>query len=165
MNRFLGYFNLFGVFALTLLSAAQWRTNSRLNLEEIELEKTRLEQVAKIAEQDKAIKGCAADLEEFRGRLTKADASLHDTESRLAATAAERDQLSEDRTRLAEERGRLRANLDHWIAAVTERDKALKQAGEDIQKLCADRNEAVTRFNELVGKYNAMVKAANVKDK
>ena len=39
MNRFLHYFNLAGVLALTALCVAQWQANRRLNLETASLEK------------------------------------------------------------------------------------------------------------------------------
>jgi chromosome segregation ATPase len=151
MNRFLQYFNFIGIVALAVLCAAQWRTNRRLNLEIFDLDKTRLDQLAKIAEEDKAIKGYVADLDELRQRLTLSEAALKESQEKFAVVATERDKL-------VTERDALKTSLDKFTAALAERDAALKQAGEQIQKLAADRDEAVAKFNDLADKYNALVK-------
>lgn len=154
MSRFLQYFNLAGVAALAILCAIQWQQNSRINQEVIELEKVRLEQAAKIAEQANTIKGDAADLEEFRQRLVQTGNALKESDAKLAACTAERSQLTA-------ERDQLKATLDKWVAAVAERDKVLKQASDELVKLAKDRNEAVLKFNDLAGKYNGLVKDLN----
>jgi len=158
MNRFLNGFNLLGVIALAALCAVQWRNNGRINLQLIDLEKTRIAQSTKIAEQEKAIKGYVADLDDFRERLTRSEAALDKMETKLNTTIKERNQLTAQRDQLVAERDELKTTLDKWVAAVAERDKVLKQAGDEVQTLLQQRNDAIARFNDLVGKYNALVK-------
>ncbi len=151
MNRFLQYFNFIGIVALAFLCSAQWRTNRRLNLEIFDLEKVRLDQLAKINEQDKSIKGYFADLDELRQRLTLSESALKESQEKFAALATDRDKV-------IAERDALKTSLDKFTAAIAERDAALKQAGDQIQKLAADRDDAVSKFNDLADKYNALVK-------
>ena len=82
--KFIGYFNIPGVMSLAVLCAVQWQVNRRINLQAIDLEKTRQEQVLKIAEQDRTIKGYASDLEDFRRRLEQSDAALREAETKIA---------------------------------------------------------------------------------
>jgi chromosome segregation ATPase len=144
MTRFFQYLNFIGVLALIGLCCIQWRTNRQLNLQAIDLEKTRLQQTAQIAEQDKTIKGYAEDLEDFRRRLELSESAFKEVEQKLDAMTAERD--------------RLKIELDKWIVAVAERDAALKQASEQMQKLIAARDDAIEKFNELAVRYNKIVK-------
>ena len=144
MNRFFSIFNFLGVVAMGVLSCAQWQTNSRLEANVQRLDQTRIEQSARIAAQEQTLKDNAADLDDLRQRLSM-------SESALQTTIAQRD-------RFAAEGKLLRAALDKWIAAVKERDAALKQAGDLIQKLAAERNDAILKFNDLADKYNALVK-------
>ncbi len=154
MNRALTFINFVGILALAALCAVQWDTNRRVNLLAIDLEKTRLQQTDKIHEQGKTIKGYMADLDDFRQRLTLAESQLNDARQKLASVTNERNQLQADRDKL-------RKALDQWIAAVAARDEAIRHAGEQIEKLAADRNDAVHRFNDLAEKYNALVKDWN----
>src|ERR1700722_18391742 len=116
MNQAFSIFNFLGVIALCVLSAAQWQTNSRLEKRANNLNQTRIEQAATMAEQEKTLKVNATDLDDLRQRLSL-------SESDLKTTLAERD-------RLAAEAKTLKAALDKWLAAVKERDAALKQAGD-----------------------------------
>lgn len=146
MNRFFLIFNFLGVVVLCVLCAVQWQINSRLEHNAEQLTNTRIEQTAKITEQEISLKNDAADLEDVRQRLSM-------SESELKTAVADRD-------RFADEDKQLKAALDQWIAAVAARDKALRQAGDQIQKLSNERNDAVRKFNDLVGKYNALVSSA-----
>ena len=130
MNRFLSIFNCLGVAVLAVLCAVQWQANSRLENNVEQLDKTRIEQSAKIAQQESTLKDDAADLEDLRQRL-----SMSESELKTAVTQA----------------GQLKTALDKWKAA-------LKQAGEQIQKLAGERNEAIQKFNDLADKYNSLVK-------
>jgi uncharacterized coiled-coil DUF342 family protein len=136
----MNYLNFAGVVALAVLCGFQWQTNSRVNLEAQSLQKTTLEQAAKIDEQTRTIKNDAADLDDLRGRLSLSESALADDEATIK---------------------QLKNAMDKWIAAVAQRDQALKQAGGQIQKLAAERNEAILKFNDLAGKYNAVVKQLN----
>jgi chromosome segregation ATPase len=147
MNRFLQGFNLLGVFSLATLLVIQWQVNSRVNLRVNDLERIGQEQVAKLAEDDRTIKGYVTDLDEFRERLKLAETQLRDLENKLHVATVERDQL--------------KANLNQWVAAVAARDVAIKQAMDQIQKLAKERNDAIARLNDLTGKYNALVKQWN----
>lgn len=136
----MNYLNFTGVVALAVLCGFQWQTNSRVNLEAQSLQKTTLEQAAKIDEQTRTIKNDAADLDDLRGRLSLSESALADDEATIK---------------------QLKAAMDKWIAAVAQRDQALKQAGGQIQKLATERNEAILKFNDLAGKFNAIVKQLN----
>ena len=147
MNRIFPIVNSLGVAILCVMSAAQWQTDSRLQNTVEQLDKTRVEQSSKIAEQERTLKDDAADLEDLRQRLSM-------SESELKTTLVERD-------RFAAEAKILKTALDKWVAAVKQRDAALIQAGELIQKLSAERNDAIAKFNDLADKYNAAVKELN----
>jgi chromosome segregation ATPase len=144
MNRFLTVLNFLGVITLAVLCGFQWRTNSRLEHNVQALEKTRQEEVAKIADQAQAIKEDAADLEDLRQRLSLAETELTETQAKLRLRDAEY--------------GQLQLTLKKWIQAVADRDAALKQAGEQMQKIAADRNAAIQKFNDLANQYNALAK-------
>ena len=146
MTRFFLIFNFLGVAVLCVLCAAQWQTNSRLENSVEQLDKTRIEQSAKIAEQTITLKDDAADLSDLRQRLPM-------SESELKNAVTERDHF-------AAESKQLKTALDKWMAAVAARDAALRQAGDQIQKLSTERNDAVRKFNDLAGKYNALVSNA-----
>jgi uncharacterized coiled-coil DUF342 family protein len=151
VNRFLQYCNLVGVVALAALCVVQWRANRQAWLQVGGLEQTRLEQAAKLAEQDKALKGCAADLDNFRDQLSRVHGALKETEAGLA--------VSERRSRqLTSECDQLKTSLTNWVAAVSAREEQLKKANEQVQKLADARNETVVKFNELAEKYNALTK-------
>jgi len=137
VNRFLSIFNCLGVGVLAVLCAVQWQANSRLENNVEQLDKTRIEQSAKIAQQESTLKDDAADLEDLRQRLSM-------SESQLQKAVAEGTQL--------------KATLSKWMAAVNQRDTALKQTGERIKKLAGERNEAIQKFNDLADKYNGLVK-------
>lgn len=151
MIRSLQYFNLFGVAALIALCIIQWRANRQVNLEITGLERTRLEQSAKLTEQEKTIKGYTADLDAFREQLASSDAALKDAQAKLSAMTGESGSI-------AAERDQLKANADAWKAAIADRDEKLKQANEQLLKLASERNEAVGKFNDLADKYNTLMK-------
>jgi uncharacterized coiled-coil DUF342 family protein len=154
VNRTLQYANLLGVVALAILCAAQWKTNRAANLQTIHLEKVRLEQAAKLKEQENFSAGLAADLDQLRDHVSRGSTGLAETEARLAA--AER-----DRAQLAAERDQLRASVTNWAHAVSERDSRLVEMNTQVRQLADDRNDAVTKFNEIAGKYNSVVQDLN----
>ncbi len=141
------YFNFVGVVAMAILCGFQWQIDTRLNLEAQALGKTRLQQAATIDQQDRTIKNDAADMDDLRSRLSLAESALAEAQQKIADDQAQIKQL--------------KIALDKWIAAVAQRDQALKQAGEQIQKLATERNDAILKFNDLAGKYTALVKQFN----
>lgn len=143
MNRFFTTLNFFGVIALAILCGFQWRANGRLDAHVIALNKLSAEQQSKMVDQSRTIQEDAADLDDFRRRLSLSETQLADTRQKLAERNTEYDQIQN--------------TLKKWIQAVADRDAALKQAGQEIQKLAADRNDAIQKFNDLAGKYNAVV--------
>jgi chromosome segregation ATPase len=151
MNRFLHWFNLAGVLALALLCVLQWRMNRQLNLDLNAAAKARQQQAARLDDQEKRLKGGASDLDGFREQLTRATASLKETELKLAA-------LDRQVKQLTNERDQLKTSVTNWAAAVTARDTQLRQAGADLKKLADDRNAAVLKFNEVATKQNDLVK-------
>jgi chromosome segregation ATPase len=166
--RILQYINLFGVLALAGMCVLQWDVNRRLNLRAIDLERSRQEQAQKTSEQDQALHGCQEDLNSFRDRLEKSEASQVETERRLAATIVQREQIAMERdsaitekNEAIAERDQCKANLDKWAAAVKERDEAIKKASDEITTLSKDRNDAIKKFNDLATRYNGVVKDLN----
>jgi len=143
MNRFFSIANFVGVVVLCALSAVQWQTNSRLEASVRQLDQLRIDQTASIAQQRKTIAQNDADLDDLRQRLAMSESDLK--------TALD------ERNRFAAEDNALKSALDQWMAAVKQRDAALKQYGDLIQKLAADRNDAIAKFNDLASKYNALV--------
>jgi chromosome segregation ATPase len=151
MKRFFDFFNLLGIGVLTLLCFAQWSANGRLGRENDRLETIRLQQANILRTQEATIKGQAADLNEFRDRLTTAEAQLKKLALQLSEVTAQRD-------RAVMERDQLKAQLAQWQAAVKQRDALIEKAGTEIQALSKQRNDAVTQFNDLVARYNALAK-------
>ena len=154
MSRGLQMVNLAGVLILAAVCVGQWKINRSVNLEANRLEKTRIEQQARIEEQEKTIKGCMADLDTFREQIQTLSKSLKESgakaaglESRLAHADADREQLKD--------------SLAKWTEAVKLRDEELTKARDQIQKLADDRNGAVQKFNELAEKYNSVVQDLN----
>jgi chromosome segregation ATPase len=151
MTRFLQWFNLVGVLALAALCVQQWRINRHLNHEFNEACKLCLSHSQNLGEKDRKLKSAAADLEVFRDQLTRATASLKETETKLAA-------LDRQVKQLTNERDQLKTSVTNWAAAVTARDTQLKQAGADLKKIADDRNATVLKFNDLAAKQNDLVK-------
>ena len=86
---------------------------------------------------------------DVRSRISIAEATIKDNETKLAAAKRT------DKDHLTTERDQLNAALEKWTTAVAARDDALKQTGDQVQKLTADRNDAVQKYNDLANKYNA----------
>lgn len=157
----LGYFNLLGVMVLAALCVVQWRINRRINLEEIGLDKVRQQQAQTISDQKNALAGCAADLDQLRTRLEQTDAALKEVEGKLDDVNRQKAQVTAERDQAIAERDQCTANLAKWMAAVKERDAALKKAADEITALSKGRNDAVQEFNDLARKYNGVVKDLN----
>jgi len=154
MTRGLQMVNLAGVLILVAVCVGQWKINRAVNLEANRLEKTRIEQQARLEEQEKTIKGCMADLDTFREQIQALSKSLKESgakaaelESKLAHADADREQLKD--------------SIAKWTEAVKLRDEELTKARDQIQKLADDRNAAVQKFNELAEKYNSVVQDLN----
>ena len=150
----LQYLNLFGVLVLGGFCVVQWRVNRDLNLETNRLERVRIEQVAQLEERDRLIQDYIADLDQFREQLTRVTDRLKETEGNLAATRLELAQLTQ-------ERDQLRISVTNWANAVAARDAQIEEAAGQLAQLGADRNDAVTKFNELAEKHNAVVQELN----
>jgi uncharacterized coiled-coil DUF342 family protein len=158
MNRPLRYVNFVGVLALAVLCVIQWRTNRELNLEVGQLEKARLEQSAKLAQQEQAIQGCASDLDRFREQLSGAKATLRKLEAKLGKAEHEAAQAGI-------ERDQLKVSVTNWANAIALRDERLKKATDELQKLITERSDVVAKFNELAEKYNEAVNDLNARTK
>jgi chromosome segregation ATPase len=161
MNTVLNIVNFLGVIGLAVLCTAQWVANSSQGGQIDRLEKVRAQQEAKLANDDKTIKGDAADMDDFRTRLSASESSLKDSQDKLAKAEAENARSSGEATAL-------KAELDKFQQAVAARDATIKEAGERmqtlvdrIQKAQEERNDAVTKFNELAVRYNAAVQQAS----
>jgi chromosome segregation ATPase len=148
--------NFVGVLVLTVLCIIQWQANSQFNAQLNRANQTRLDQAAKLVEQEATLNQNATDLADVRQRLSLAEVDLKDAQDKLAAS-------EQQCNGLIAQRDQLKTTLDKWEAAIADRDRALKQAGDQIQTLTADRNQAVQKFNDLADKYNAVVKQLNNK--
>src|SRR2546430_8415838 len=147
----LHYINFFGVIVLAVLCAMQWQHDRMLNLDVNRLEKTRLEQATKLAEQEQAAKAAAADLAQFKEQFNKAHNELADALQRLRAAERQTNQLTV-------ERDQLKVSVTSWAAAVTTRDERLKEANAEIRRLSDELNASIRKFNDLATNYNAAVK-------
>ncbi|HEX3797368.1 MAG TPA: hypothetical protein VH413_01605 [Verrucomicrobiae bacterium] len=154
MNRRLQFINLFGVLALAVLCAAQWRRDRDLNLQLGMLDKTRQAQDQKISEEEEAARGVAADLDHFKQQFKEQHNDLEnerhksrDAENEAAKLTAERDQLKE--------------SVTNWANAVTRRDALIKEANGRIEDLSTNLNTSIRKYNELVTNYDDVVKQLN----
>jgi chromosome segregation ATPase len=161
MNRVMQIVNCLGVLALAVLCGTQWRVNGDLNRQVSALERTRIDLTAQVAQRDQRIREDAADLDDFRNRLTMAEGQLLDLQRKVNVLSAQCDRLTADRKLLLAQRDQLLAALETWKAAVAARDAALKSAGDELKKVVAERDQAVGQFNDLADKYNAVVKQLN----
>jgi len=150
----LHYFNFAGVLALAALCVAQWLHDRRLNLEINRLEKSRLEQAARLAEAEQTISGLSSDVAQFKQLYAQAHTELGESDHKLRA--AER-----KATQLAAESDQLRTSVTNWAAAVAGRDDRLKEANAQIRKLADDLNSSIRKFNALATNYNGVVKDLN----
>ena len=155
MKRWLEIANLVGVVLIAGLCVAQWGVNRALHLRGIENERVGAEQEAKIAELDKTITGYTADLDDFRKQIAVEADGRERAEEKLTKTEAARAKVAADRDQVQAAYDNVTATVKKWEAAVAARDQTIRQANELAQKLAADRNTAVTKYNDLVAKYNA----------
>jgi chromosome segregation ATPase len=166
MNRTLQVLNLIGIVLLIGLCAAQWDVNRRMHLRLLDAERIHTEEQGRIAEQEKSLKGYATDLDDFRDRVMAADAASKADAEKLKKVTAERAAAAAERNQWKAAYENADAAIKKWTAAVSDRDRALAAAGELAKKLAGDRNEAVTKYNDLVVKFNAAAgeiqKAADV---
>ncbi len=150
----LGWINLLGVLALAALCAVQWQRDRRLNLEINLLERGRLAQQEKISEQEKAAAGISADLARFKEQFKEAHTDANDARKTIRELEQKHDQF-------ARERAQLKMSVTNWSAAVTARDKSLKEANEHLRDTTVRLNESILKFNELASNYNASVQRFN----
>jgi chromosome segregation ATPase len=149
MNRWLTLLNLAGVLAVALLCGLQWRANHAANLELNALERSRLELLGKLEEQDRTLRGCTADLDDFRGQVSSARDSLRQSEALSAAAGRTLDQLTR-------ERDQLKRSVAEWAQALTAREERAQALNAQLQQLARERNEVVTQFNDLGSRYNQL---------
>lgn len=150
----LHYVNFFGVLLLAALCVAQWQHDRQLNLEINRLEKARLDQVAKLKEQEQDLRDLNADLGQFKESFTKLQTELTDARAKLQAADRAVRQLTAERVELS-------ASVTNWAAAVARRDERLEQTHAQILKLGDELNDSIRKFNELATNYNAVVKDLN----
>ncbi len=154
MNRIVTLFNAVGVGVLVLLCVVQWQANRRLNLVLIDREKSISAQSAELAANARSIQGNLADLEEFRAHLEQAEKENRETMQKLDAAVAQREELSQERAQLEATIAAQKDAIAQWTQAVADRDQRSQEQQAQIQKLAADRNDAIEKFNDLAEKYN-----------
>jgi chromosome segregation ATPase len=147
MNRAVQYLNFLGVAALAVLCAFQWSASSRIDHQREQLASTCQTQSAKIAEDEQSLQADTASIDDLNQRLSSATDELSKTHQQIEALTIRCDQM--------------KSALAKWTAAVAQRDAALKQAADEIQKAMADRDQAVKKYNDLAGQYNAMIAGQN----
>ena len=153
MNGRLKYMNLFGVLALAALCIAQWQRDRRLNLEVGRLDQVRLQQGAKIDEQEGLLKGLNEDLGQLKTSLGIEQSLRSQAEQKVVST-------ENANLQLGLERDQLKAAITNWANAVALRDERMKEANTRIEQLAADLNTSIRKYNELVTNRNAAVKAS-----
>jgi chromosome segregation ATPase len=154
MNRSLQFINFFGVLVLAGICIAQWRSNRADNLEIFQLEKMRLDQAAKLAEQEKIIQGNAADLDTFREQLIVAKTAWKEGEGQLKSAQREI-------TQLQSERDQLRESVTNWANAVALRDERIQDLKGNVTALTEQLNGTIQKFNELGTNYGTVVRELN----
>ena len=161
MNRRLQILNLFGVAVLTVICGLQWKRDRALNLELNRSEKVRLEQIAKLSEQEKNLRGMTDDLALFKEQLSR-------TQSEGVETGRKLRELDRENLLLTSGRGKLQESVTNWASAVAARDKLIAGANENIRTLnnrasaLTDQlNASIQKFNELATNYNTVVKDLN----
>lgn len=154
MNRRLQWLNLAGVLVLAAVCALQWQRDRAVNLELNGVEKVRLEQQTRLAEQERQIAGLSDDLATFKSQLTRTQQEAAELHNRLTKGERENLQLSNDREQL-------RQSVTNWVAAVALRDERLATANDRIRELAAELNASVQKFNALATNYNAVVDDLN----
>lgn len=161
MNRRLQVINLIGVAVLVLVCVLQWKRDRALNLELNRNEKTRLEQQAKLAEQEKNLRGVTDDLAIFKEQLARAQNEATETRQELRL-------LQQTNEFLITIREQLQESVTNWSAAVDARDKLIAEANENIRTLnerssdLAEKlNASILKFNELATNYNTVVEELN----
>jgi len=154
MNDRLKYVNLFGVLALAALCVVQWQRDRRLNLEISRLDQVRLQQAAKIDDQASVLKGLNEDLGQLKNSLATEQSLRSQAEQKLRP-------LEEANAQVTAERDQLKAALTNWVNAVAVRDERMKEANARIERLAAQLNTSIAKYNELVTNHNAAAKAPN----
>ncbi len=161
MNRRLQILNLIGVVVLTLVCVFQWRRDRALNLELNRNEKTRLEQQAKLAEQEKNLRGLTDDLALFKEQLARAQSESGDMRKELKALQHTNEFLA-----LAYEKSQ--ESITNWSNAVAARDQLIAEANASIRTLNSrastlseQLNASIQKFNELATSYNTVVAELN----
>lgn len=150
----LQWVNLVGVLALTIVCVAQWQRDRRMNLELRALEKARHAQDEKIAEQEKSARGLSEDLSHFKQKFQDANTDLSTARESLRT-------LTKEKTQLANERDQLKTSVTNWAAAVSERDRRLKEMGEQLRDLSGRLTDSIQKFNELATNHNAAIHRFN----
>jgi chromosome segregation ATPase len=153
MNGTLKYLNLFGVLALATLCVAQWQRDRRLNLEIGRLDQMRLQQVAKIDEQANLLKGLNEDLSQLKASLANEQTLRSQAEQKVISSESANQQLML-------ERDQLKAAITNWSDAVTLRDGRMKEANARIERLAADLNASIRKYNELITNRTAGAKTS-----
>jgi chromosome segregation ATPase len=154
MNRRLQWLNFAGVLVLAVVCALQWRRDRAVNLEFNRVEKTRLEQQTRLAEQERQIAGLSDDLATFKTQLTRTQQEAVELHNRAA-------QVERENLQLANDREQLRQSVTNWAAAVALRDERLAAANHRIRELATELNASVQKFNVLATNYNAVVDDLN----
>jgi chromosome segregation ATPase len=122
-----------------------------LNLGVNALQKSGQLQAVKITEQEKNLQGLSADLENFRGQLTRANNELRETSGKL--------QLSErDAAQLTSERDQLKESIAKWSTAVQLRDERIAEANDRILEIGERLKDGAEKFNRLATRYNDTVR-------
>lgn len=154
MNRVLQYLNTAGIVVLIAICLWQWRGLRDDQKQLTALDQAHRELTTKFEEQSLVLKGKAADLEDFRGRLEKSSNDLAETRTQLEKSQLRAERLDQEKTQLLE-------NISIWKAATEQRDARIQEANTRIVELSDRLNESIKKFNGLVTDYNDMVGKLN----
>jgi chromosome segregation ATPase len=157
MTRTLQILNLLGILALVVLCIFQWQANRRLNLQYIDLEKTRNKLTAQTTQLQSNLDGATADLNDFRARIAAGQSAAKKSDDKLAAAATQIQTLTAQQHQLQSAADSFKSTIDKWTATVAARDQTFRQAQSQVQTLAEDRNASIQKFNDLALKYNAAI--------
>lgn len=148
--------NLLITFALALcvLIAIQWHRESKLREE--------ADKLAEAARKDQqTLEVLRADLKRTSTELARGDAMRKQLAESSTSSRAELDRTVDELKRGESELQRISRELASHKAALTQANENITAQNETMKRLANERNDAVAKFNRLVGEHNVLVKQWN----
>lgn len=142
MKRAFPILNFLGVAALTTLCGFQWASHHQTAQYAQSLQTRLKDQSSRVDSQSRSIEGLTRDLDALRRELdsmsqrtTQSDATNRSLERTLVLLQAENATLKE--------------SITHWTHAIQIRDERLREFNRQLESLAAERDAAITKYNDL----------------